>query len=768
MRRRIAIHGASDETLALVPLLESNPTVSLVAVYDPDVAATRQRLRDLGEPRASAIASLLTDDPRALAQIPLDAVIESGATIPFAKRFPEAAARGVQIVAPLTARLLWGYGHTATETSARDRKADLLQALHEVVESVNLTVDPDELFSRMLEIALGVTGADRGSLMLLDPDTKELTIRVAVGIEPELWAKIRVPLGQGIAGRVASEGRPIHLRGKADRQAFRIVRERLDVEGALCVPLLHGGRVLGVLNLHHTTRPDAFSDSDLAFAEQLGALDAQIIARTEEHSQLREQAQRYRAVRAVREIFAGSDPLDARLTGLCRFVAERAGRGIATVYLLDPDERELRLAATSLQGGGFGSEYRVAIGEGIDGRAAEERRSAFLRAEGGALAYAALPLLAGETLVGVLSVQAGVIPLRGRGAEETLLEIAAAAADEIAQAERESRIAARATKLSAVNEMGIRLISARDPADVVRLATSSAAMVIEADHALLRLQDEATGRFVIRSYFGSADGRSQERLFRFDKRVAADAIKRRAAFVLRDAAADPALAAAARDAGVRSVLAAPLRRDGRVLGTIALYDKVAPDRFATGAFHEDDLALFSKLVSTIERALANALFYAHARQHRSFDEDTGLPNASYLERRIDEELARGAGRTGAFALASCRVENWAAVRSEGPPGLDARLARRLAESLRARVRDFDVVARTSEAEFVVLLPDPGADPDERVAALARGVADDVRKDERLNDPVRIALAFGHAVLGVDGDSRETLLARAGEPRIRMV
>ena len=41
------------------------------------------------------------------------------------------------------------------------------------------------------------------------------------------------------------------------------------MESALCVPLIHEGRVLGVLNLHHATRTDAFDDDDLEFAERL-------------------------------------------------------------------------------------------------------------------------------------------------------------------------------------------------------------------------------------------------------------------------------------------------------------------------------------------------------------------------------------------------------------------------------------------------------------------------------------------------------------------
>ena len=115
-----------------------------------------------------------------------------------------------------------------------------------------------------------------------------------------------------------------------------------------------------------------------------------------------------------------------------------------------------------------------------------------------------------------------------RAAEETLLEIAAAAAEEIAHVEREASMTSRATKVGALNEAGIRMISATDPAEVLRMATSSVAMALGADHAILRVQDDETRRYVIRSYFGSADGRLQERLFRLDKRISVEVIKKRA------------------------------------------------------------------------------------------------------------------------------------------------------------------------------------------------------------------------------------------------
>src|SRR5439155_13079075 len=366
-------------------------------------------------------------------------------------------------------------------------------------------------------------------------------------------------------------GRSLRLRGKADRQRFRILRERFDVESAMSVPLLHDGRVLGVLNLHHRARVDAFSDADLAFTEELARLDAQIIARAQQHDALKLSAERYAAVQEVSAILAGREPLSDRLRRLCEWVAARTGGGIATIYQVEHAAGGLRMVATSLAGGHLGGEYRVAPGRGIDGQVAQTRAPAFLRHPDGSVAYAALPLSDAEQLVGVLSIQCGTALPRGRAAEETLLEIAATAARKLADAEREMRLAARAQLAGAVNEAGIRMITTTDLAEVLRLGTSSAAMVLEADHAVLRLQDEDTQRFAIRSYFGSADGPLQERLFRLDKDVSVDVLRRRAPLLEREVAADARRAALGTD--VRSLLAAPLRRDGQLVGTLALYDK---------------------------------------------------------------------------------------------------------------------------------------------------------------------------------------------------
>jgi GGDEF domain-containing protein len=327
-------------------------------------------------------------------------------------------------------------------------------------------------------------------------------------------------------------------------------------------------------------------------------------------------------------------------------------------------------------------------------------------------------------------------------------------------------MATRANRVNAINETGIRMISSKELNQVVRLATSSVAMILEADHTVLRLQDEETKRYVIRSYFGGADGHVQERLFKLDKLVCVETIRRRTALRVPDLAQHDTFSAFQSE--FRSFLCAPLKRQGRVIGTLSVYDKVATDRFYASAFDDDDLQIFLKFLTYVERAVEGALSHSQARQHRNFDEETGLPNASYLGKRIHEEIARSGGRDNTLAVALCRIENLNEIAAQVNPAHAHRVTLRAADALRSHLRDFDVLGRTASAEFTVLLPEPGPSPGERVFELARAVADEISKEETLNDPIRVALAFGYAVHPADGRDRDALLAQASEPRIRMV
>jgi GAF domain-containing protein len=744
MGRRIAVYGATEEALQLLPQLTGHPDVVVAAVFDPEAAVHRRRLAVLDAPLGAELQRLLTDDPRVLEDDPLlDAVVDAGIAPPFRTRFASLVARGLEILTPLTARRLW-----AEPAPAADPKRELLQALEEIAASVELASTPDALFSRLLGVSIAVTGAAGGSLLLLDTDDEALCVRAAVGLEAELWPKVRVRLGEGVAGRVWAEGRATAIHGRANPELFAIARERFDVAAALCIPLWRDKAVCGVLNLHHPTRGDLFGEDDVAFGEELGALVARIAVRADETLALRRRALRADIAAEVAQILGERTPLEMRLAALCRHAASRAGRGVATLWWSDSSgpagTPSLRLAASSHAGGALGAAARLAPGEGVDGRVARERTPVFLRCEG-RLDYAALPLLAGPTLLGVLTVQPGAeAPEHGDDAP-ALQEIAAAAAAMLDRDVRAERAEARATRGEAVHEATLRLFAESDPDRVAESVASSAALILEAEHAIVRTLDEARRSFRVRSHFGATSGPLDGAIVELDRRVAREALRRRGTI---DADGDDD----------HAFLAAPLLHGDRALGTLAVYDKRGP---SGPHFDALDRAALVQLAAVASRALAATLPGATPPAEPG---DRFVPFALFAQ-RIDEELSRAAAAgldASAFALVTCRIEN----HEELPADVASRAARNTAKAFAAQLRSFDVATRTAPGALCALLPIPGAAPSEHVAQLARAVAEAVAKDDE--DAGHVALGFGYALGSEGAANRSELLARAAEPRIRML
>jgi GGDEF domain-containing protein len=479
---------------------------------------------------------------------------------------------------------------------------------------------------------------------------------------------------------------------------------------------------------------------------------------------LRAQAARYAVGREVDTILSRALPLVERLDELSRYTAESAGGAVVAISLRDEDEDVLRTVASAPSRPT--SEQRIPIGLGIDGRVAEDGRPAFLHSDDGGLGYAALPLSGPTGPLGVLSVQTTRARSLEREGRDRLLEVAAAAGRFLAQLGREERIHDRANRLSAIHETGMRLLAADDADEIASLATSSLAMILGAEHAILRFEDDASGRIAIRSCFGPGDEAQQEALFALDKQVSVEALRAVAPRLIAEVRDDPGLSV--HDAACRSLLVWPLQREGRVVGTLAAYEKIEEARLRAGRFDEDDLETAGRFVAYVERALADAYDRSRAHEQRSFDADTGLPNERYLDRRMREEVARAEGQEAALALCICTIENLERIEAEGRPGQARLLVQRLAGALRRHVRGFDVVGRRTDGPFEILLPDPGPTPGDRIYALARAVADEIAKDEQLAGPVRPTLGFGYAIHPYDGTDRDALLAAASPPRIRMV
>jgi diguanylate cyclase (GGDEF)-like protein len=765
VRKRICIAGRSREGLSLIPLIEANPEVEICSILTDDREATLATLEQVGPGVREAYEGKITLDAEAVFRTQgLVAVIEADPPPAIRSVLEEAPDHGVQRTTPLVAKLLYAFGPVDAF-----RKPELLEKLGEILESYNLTIDRRRLLGRILQIAVGTTGANRGSLMLYDPEQQTLTVEVAIGIEKELIPKIRISPGDGIAGRAFQERRPLLLTGKADWRTYRITRERDDVESALSVPLILGDRVLGVLNLSHTKQRGMFTEEDLQFVEQLAQLDAKIIARAEEYHSLQRDSIRLRVESEVRRLLGAAGPLRDRLAAVCRFLAEEVTDGIAHVYMRDPDLDALVLQASSLEADPLASRLRVRASEGVIGWAARSGEQVVLcgRLDNTRAYYAALPLGKGESLLGVLTVESAHPESKTEDLVRESLDAAASVlAGELHDVLRELRMEREATRMGAINEAAARMNASRDSAEVARIVTSTTAMILEAEHAVLRLRDEASGRFQIRSYFGSAETDAQHRLLALENELAAEAVERN--LTSRVSRLDEAPGAIAKALGITSAMVEPLSVGGRVLGTLSVLNHVGRDPLLGERFGPDDERALVRLGDQAARALGSVLTGERARHRERFDELTGLPNLAHLRDRLDEELARASARERSLALVQLRIVNLDEVLRDQEPAVADRLVVSLAQELRAALRDFDVPARTGAETFSILLPEPEGDVGELLGPLARRVRQGLLRELDRGEEEPLPLEFGYACFPEDGATARALEERATVTRIRTV
>lgn len=148
-----------------------------------------------------------------------------------------------------------------------------LQVLLDVCLLLSSKVDLPELLKTILSLASRVVNAETASLLLLDAQTQELYFDVALGLDPAV-SKIRLKMGQGIAGAVAQTGKPAIINdAKSDPRWSSTVDKQsgFQTRSILAVPMTIKGKLVGVVEaINHLHGP--FGDIDLrlfeAFASQ--------------------------------------------------------------------------------------------------------------------------------------------------------------------------------------------------------------------------------------------------------------------------------------------------------------------------------------------------------------------------------------------------------------------------------------------------------------------------------------------------------------------
>ncbi|MFF9064298.1 GAF domain-containing protein [Streptomyces sp. NPDC014891] len=123
-----------------------------------------------------------------------------------------------------------------------------------------------ELLQSVVDTARAIFGAEASSILLLEAEADELVFEAVSGQGQEFLVGRRFPAGRGIAGWVAASGEPMVVDDLHDSTSFDrdVARSTGFVPNALmAAPLVHGDRVLGVLEVLDPSQQARSSLSEL-------------------------------------------------------------------------------------------------------------------------------------------------------------------------------------------------------------------------------------------------------------------------------------------------------------------------------------------------------------------------------------------------------------------------------------------------------------------------------------------------------------------------
>ena len=101
----------------------------------------------------------------------------------------------------------------------------------------------------------------------MDDDGKHLRYELMAGNDDELLREVRLPLGEGVAGFVAKSGTALvvpDFSAAPDWQEYADAHPELHLQSIACMPIRHGNRTLGVLQLNNS-KLDLLPDSSIMF-----------------------------------------------------------------------------------------------------------------------------------------------------------------------------------------------------------------------------------------------------------------------------------------------------------------------------------------------------------------------------------------------------------------------------------------------------------------------------------------------------------------------
>ncbi len=247
-----------------------------------------------------------------------------------------------------------------------------LVALHEVTLSLLTQDSSDQLLDALLDRAVEFTGADSGTISILDESRKFLEIKAFRGFEQDLPKTVKLKIGEGVTGRCIVTGKLRNVGDTAQDKYYIAVRQ--DIRSELAVPLKVGSKNFGVISVD-SKRLDAFNAEHEEYLQMLADYAAQIFTTTTSVESLSHRTHLQDVLLQISGVLGKYADVRLFFEEVIQILADKLGVRRAAIYLYDSVTNELAVSASLNYSAEEIERGRYTPGEGVTGKAFKQRKA---------------------------------------------------------------------------------------------------------------------------------------------------------------------------------------------------------------------------------------------------------------------------------------------------------------------------------------------------------------------------------------------------------
>jgi GAF domain-containing protein len=308
---------------------------------------------------------------------------------------------------------------------------DNRQVLARIISTVGSSLELDQVLSAVVRLLSEGSAVHACFVYLVEDDGERLVLRAACEPYEDLIGTIALERPKGLAWWAAERNEPAFIpENLLDDPRVEYVPE-LDEEhfqSLLSVPIAaHDGTVIGVISAH-TEAPRAFTQDEVDFVVSSASLVAGAIENARLYAETRSRVLELEAITELAEVIASARNLEELLPEVARHAQGLLQASACHVYLLEPGSEELELRASAPPT----TETRTSVGLAELGPQL---------ARGGRSSRVAVPLVAGDELLGLLIAE-----------QSSSVEIARAVASQVAVGIKKIQLIERLTEKNLIKD----------------------------------------------------------------------------------------------------------------------------------------------------------------------------------------------------------------------------------------------------------------------------------------------------------------------------